>query len=155
MEAAAKRFFTSPLFAVAGASQDTNKFGYKVLSWYTYHSLPATPINPKTSSIAIHGTDHNLATVSSVSELSEPSKTSLSIITPPSVTRKILQDAKKAGVQAVWMQPGTFDEEILEYAVNEFEAAVGGEGGRGGEGWCVLVDGEAAMKTAGRKWEKL
>jgi hypothetical protein len=53
------------------------------------------------------------------------------------------------------MQPGTFDEEILEYAVNEFEAAVGGEGGRGGEGWCVLVDGEAAMKAAGRKWEKL
>lgn len=26
---AAKRFFSAPHFAVAGASQDTNKFGYK------------------------------------------------------------------------------------------------------------------------------
>lgn len=29
MEAAAKTFFASPRFAVAGASQDTQKFGYK------------------------------------------------------------------------------------------------------------------------------
>lgn len=31
---AVKRFFSSPRFAVAGASNDTNKFGYK--STYTY-----------------------------------------------------------------------------------------------------------------------
>jgi hypothetical protein len=29
MEAAAKIFFSSPRFAVVGASQDTSKFGYK------------------------------------------------------------------------------------------------------------------------------
>lgn len=33
MEAAAKQFFTSPRFAVAGASQDTSKFGYKSEFW--------------------------------------------------------------------------------------------------------------------------
>ena len=32
-------------------------------------------------------------------------------------------------------------------------AAVGGfgDGTRGGEGWCVLVDGDRAMKEAGRE----
>ncbi len=38
--------------------------------------------------------------------------------------------------------------EALEYAVREFKAGVGGDGGRGGEGWCVLVDGEWCMKAA-------
>ncbi len=46
------------------------------------------------------------------------------------------------------MQPGSFDEEGLEYAKREFKAGVGGEGGRGGEGWCVLVDGEGCLKAA-------
>jgi hypothetical protein len=46
------------------------------------------------------------------------------------------------------LQPGSFDEEGLEYAKREFKASVGGEGGRGGEGWCVLVDGEGCLKAA-------
>lgn len=51
----------------------------------------------------------------------------------------------------MWLQPGTFDDEILQFAFKEFEAGVGGEGGRGGEGWCVLVDGERAAKAAGKE----
>ena len=36
MEAAAKLFFSSPRFAVAGASQDQGKFGYKGPSPYVH-----------------------------------------------------------------------------------------------------------------------
>ena len=75
----------------------------------------------------------------------------MSIITPPKVTVKVLEEAKKVGIKSVWLQPGTFDDEILKKAMQDFEAAVGGEGGWGGEGWCVLVDGEAAAKRAGLK----
>lgn len=50
----------------------------------------------------------------------------------------------------MWLQPGAFDDEILKYAEDNFEAAVGGDGGGGNEGWCVLVDGEQAAKSAGR-----
>ena len=48
----------------------------------------------------------------------------------------------------MWLQPGSFDQDILDYAVKEFEAGVGGEGGGGSEGWCVLVDGEAMLADA-------
>lgn len=76
----------------------------------------------------------------------------MSIITPPFATRKILQEAKELGIPAVWMQPGTFDKEVMEFARNEgaFKAVVGGDGGRGHEGWCVLVDGERALEAAGK-----
>lgn len=56
------------------------------------------------------------------------------------------------GIPAIWLQPGTFDDEVLKFALADgaFEAVVYGEGGRGSEGWCVLVDGEKALKDAGK-----
>ena len=113
-----------------------------------------TPINPGRSSIHL-SSNTELSTVPSVQSLPHPSETSLSIITPPAITRKILVEAKEAGVKAVWLQPGTFDNEVLKYAVREFEAGIGGEGGRGGEGWCVLVDGESMMSAARKEAGKL
>ena len=63
----------------------------------------------------------------------------------------MLEEAKRVGVKAVWLQPGTFDDEVLEFANKEFEAAIGGDGGAGSEGWCVLVDGERGLRIAGRE----
>ena len=147
MEAAAKRFFTSPNFAVAGVSQDPAKFGYKLLNWYVSRSLPVTPITPSRPSISISSKDYT--TVASPASLKEPGKTSLSIVTPPAVTLKVLQDAKEAGVAAVWLQPGSFNDEGIAFAQQAFEgAAVGGMDGRGGEGWCGVVDGDWARMAA-------
>jgi len=150
MEAAAKTFFSSPRFAVAGASQDPTKFGHRIFAWYLAHSIPATPINPRQSSITVSGTPY--PTVASPSALPSPAETSLSIITPPAVTINLLKEAKEAGIPAVWLQPGTYNDEILDYATKEFKAAVGGEGGGGSEGWCVLVDGEEGLSSAGKDW---
>lgn len=114
------------------------------------HSLPVTPINPRVSQINLPS--HTYATVSSPSVLPSPRQTALSIITPPEATIEVLKEAKEAGVPAVWLQPGSFDRDGLEYAKNNFKAGIGGEGGDGGEGWCVLVDGERALRAAGRIW---
>ena len=66
---------------------------------------------------------------------------------------QILREAKEVGIPAVWLQPGSFDNELLEYARKEFRAGIGGAGGIGGEGWCVLVDGDEARNMA-REEEK-
>ena len=92
----------------------------------------------------------------SPSALPEPEQTSLSVITPPSVTKQLLHEAREAGIKAVWLQPGSFDDEVLEYAQKAFPgAAVGGNGGGGSEGWCVLVDGEEGLRQAGKKEGRL
>ena len=124
-----------------------------MLEWYHTHSLPVTGINPKKPAITISSDTYQA--VASPAELQDPQSTSLSVVCPPPVTKSLLKEAKEAGIKAVWLQPGTFDDEVLKYAVDEFEAGVGGmEGGTvGGEGWCVLVDGERALRDAGRKWE--
>ena len=57
------------------------------------------------------------------------------------MAKEILKEAKEAGIQAVWLQPGSFDWEGLEYVVRDFRSGVGGKGAADGEGWCVLVNG--------------
>jgi hypothetical protein len=65
----------------------------------------------------------------------------------------LLKEAKEAGIHAVWLQPGTFDDAILEYArTNWPDAALGGEGGKGADGQCVLVDGEDGLQLSGKSW---
>ncbi|KAH7319898.1 CoA binding domain-containing protein [Stachybotrys elegans] len=149
-EIAARKFFSASKFAVVGASSNPAKFGHKVHAWYLHHGLPVTPINPSAPTVSVDGADHS--TVSTVGGLPSPKETAVSIITPPPVTLQVLKEAKNVGIPAVWLQPGTFNEDVLDFALADgnFEAVVYGEGGRGGEGWCVLVDGEAAMQGAGK-----
>lgn len=132
-----------------------------VFSWYVQRSLPATPINPGSASIeAAGGTSH--ATLPSLAALPDPTHTSVSVITPPHATLEVLREAARLGVPAVWLQPGTFDDAVLKFARGggggggDGEGAgyagevVAGDGGRGSEGWCVLVDGERALRAAGK-----
>lgn len=129
-----------------------------VLVWYLTHSLPVIPLNPRSPSITIKSKTY--PTLPSPSQLPHPKETSLSIITPPKATLQILKEAREVGIPAVWLQPGTYDEEVMRVA-REFEegggVVIGGlEGGTGGEeGWCVLVDGEAGLQEAGRGWERV
>lgn len=127
----------------------------EVFAWYMQHSLPVTPINPRAPSVNILKKDHT--TVSAPSALSDPpaSSYSLSVITPPSVTKQLLKDAKESGVPAVWLQPGSFDKEVLDYAKANFKAAIAGDGTGGSEHWCVLVDGEEGLRLAEREWSRL
>ena len=109
-----------------------------------------TPINPTSSSIPVDGVSY--PTVSSLSDLPGPDQSAygVSVITPPAVTLKTLEQAKALGIQAVFLQPGTFDDAVLEFAKENFETVLAGQGGHGGEGWCVLVDGERGLKGAGK-----
>ena len=149
-EATVRAFFAAPSFAVVGASSNPAKYGHKIFAWYKAHALPVTPINPGSATINALGEDH--AAVANLSALANPKETAISIITPPAVTLKTLQEAKDLGVPAVWMQPGSFDSEVIKFAREEgaFQAVVAGDGGRGSEGWCVLVDGERGLKAAGK-----
>lgn len=94
-----------------------------------------TPVNPVRPTIVLPSKTYH--TVNSVSQLPDARQTALSFLTPPQVTRKVLEEAKTAGVKSVWLQPGSFDEVDLKFATENFENAVGGyeKGTVGGEGW--------------------
>ncbi|KAJ6172081.1 hypothetical protein N7470_001148 [Penicillium chermesinum] len=95
-----------------------------VLAWYHQHSLPVTPLNPRAAQINLPSRAYD--TVPSPSSLPSPTQTSLSVVTLPRVTIELLKEAHSVGIPAVWLQPGSFDDTVLEFARGHFEAVVAG-----------------------------
>jgi predicted CoA-binding protein len=97
-------------FAVAGASTNRDKYGNKVLRCFQQNSkAPLYPLNPRADEIEGLPCYPNLEALPSVPR-------SLSIITPPKITRQVVQEAIAAGVQYLWMQPGAEDDEAIAAA---------------------------------------
>jgi predicted CoA-binding protein len=121
-----------------------------VFAWYIAHGLDVTPINPAGAALTVDGKEY--PAVKDLTEVSDPKNTSVSIVTGPAVSIGVLNKAKELGFPSVWLQPDTFNDEVLKLAKEDgaFEAVVAGEGGRGSEGWCVLVDGAKALKGVGK-----
>ncbi len=77
-----------------GASNYRSKFGNRVLRHYLERHLKIYPINPNETKV------EGLACLSSVNELPDE-VISLSIITPPTVTEKIVEVAISKGIQNI------------------------------------------------------
>ena len=96
-------FFASRAFGVVGASPRRHKYGNKVLRAYQQKGLAAIPVNPREQSI------EGVGCVASVLDLPQD-VSSISVITPPAVTERIVEEAIRKGIANVWMQPGAESE---------------------------------------------
>ncbi|GBB94671.1 hypothetical protein RclHR1_00240019 [Rhizophagus clarus] len=126
-----KEFFSSSHYAVVGASNNPTKYGNKVLKWYISNNRPVTPINPNERLIEGLECVPNLSSL--ISNLNH-ADVSVSVITPPKITKTILEEAKKLGIKKVWLQPGAEDTECQDFANQAGIDLLSG-------GPCVLVDG--------------
>ncbi|KAJ7058975.1 CoA binding domain-containing protein [Mycena amicta] len=105
-------FLAAPSYAVVGASDDASKFGTVVLKTMLDKGLSAVPVNPFVS------TSEGISCLDSLADLSNPAHTSVSVVTQPSVSLSILQQATALGVPMVWLQPGAQDAAVLAYIAN-------------------------------------
>jgi predicted CoA-binding protein len=99
MDARIEQFLTGKVFAVAGASNDRAKYGNKVLRCYQQAGRKVFAIHPREKSV------EGAPAFASLRELPERID-GLSIVTPPAVTEKLVEEAAAAGVKRLWMQPG-------------------------------------------------
>lgn len=123
-----QRFLSSPAYGVVGASTRRHKYGNKVLRCYQQNGRRAIPVNPREPEI------EGAASVASVLELPDDVR-SLSVITPPAVTERIVADAIRKGIEHIWMQPGAESDK----AVADCEAA----------GINVIADGSCVLVVLG------
>ncbi|KAJ7069931.1 NAD-P-binding protein, partial [Mycena amicta] len=105
-------FLAASSYAVVGASDDASKFGTIVLNTMLQKGLSAVPVNPFVS------TSEGISCLNSLADLPDPAHTSVSVITQPSVSLSILQQATALGVPMVWLQPGAQDAALLAYIAN-------------------------------------
>ncbi len=126
------RFLRSQAFGVAGASRRRHKYGNKVLRCYQQAGRRVIAVNPRESEI------EGAPCVASALELPDDVR-SLSVITPPAVTERIVEQAVARGIENIWMQPGAESRK----AVAACEAA----------GINVIADGSCLLVVLGyRDW---
>lgn len=96
-------FLAGRVYAVVGASTNREKYGNKVLRCYMQNDLVAWPVHP---------TEEEIEEITCARDLmSLPEDVhGVSIITPPKITEQVVEDAAKAGIKRLWMQPGAENE---------------------------------------------
>jgi uncharacterized protein len=104
-----EKFFSSPAYAVVGASADRKKFGNRVFQFMKDRDFIVYPVNPKRE--AVEGSK----CFSTVNDLPDDVKSVITVV-PPKVTEQILADCIRKGIRAVWMQPGSESKDAVELA---------------------------------------
>ncbi|AHE67016.1 putative CoA-binding protein [Legionella oakridgensis ATCC 33761 = DSM 21215] len=105
-----KQFFTSKGYAVVGASTNREKYGNKVLRCYLQHHKKVIPVHPKETMI------EGVPCVQTINNLPDDVY-SISMVTPPAITEKIVEQAIAKGIKNIWMQPGAESEKAMNECV--------------------------------------
>ncbi|MFO7811810.1 MAG: CoA-binding protein [Pelovirga sp.] len=125
IDAKVAQFLQSEVFAVAGASSNPAKFGNKIFKCYQQKGYQVIPIHPQEKEI------EGVACVANVSDL--PAEViSLSVVTPPAVTEKLVVRAAEKGIKNIWMQPGAESPAAVEFCRQQGINVIA-------DGTCVLV----------------
>ena len=94
-----QQFLASPVFGVVGASINRDKYGNKVLRCFQQSGKVVIPVNPNEAEI------EGIACAATLSDLPTDAL-SISMITPPAVTARLVPLAIEKGIRNIWMQPG-------------------------------------------------
>lgn len=125
MQERIQRFLASDRFAVVGASNDLAKYGAKVFACYLQNGRTAYPVHPKEKTI------QGRPAYPTLKDLPAP-VAAISVITPPAVTEKVVEEAIAAGARHIWMQPGAESAAAVARATQAGLSVISG-------GPCLLV----------------
>jgi predicted CoA-binding protein len=104
-----KRRTAATRIAVVGASNDPSKYGNVIVRNLAAKGYTVLPVNPREKDIAGLPAYPDLASVPGPIHI-------VDVVTPPSVTRGVLEEAARLGLPAVWLQDGSYDDDVLAVA---------------------------------------
>ncbi len=102
-----EKFLNLKNWAVAGVTEDKNKYGYKIFRILLDHDYNVFGINPKYDEIDGEKLYPNLKEIDEKIDV-------LNLIVSPKISNIYLKSAKELGIENIWFQPGSFDDETLE-----------------------------------------
>ncbi len=94
--------------AVVGATDNKEKYGYKVYVNLKAKGYKVYGVNPRRPKI------EGDITYASLKELPEMPDLVVTVV-PPKVTEEIVKQAKELGIKKIWMQPGSESEKAIGF----------------------------------------
>ena len=95
------------VWGVVGATDNKEKFGYKVYKKLKTKGYTVYPINPKLNTV---DGDKCYPDISLLPEKPQV----INMVVSPKVGIEIINQALKLGIDSFWLQPGTYDEELMD-----------------------------------------
>jgi hypothetical protein len=120
-----KQIIKAKVWAVLGASNDPEKFGYRITEALSQKGKTVYPLNPKEREIL------GLKAYKSISELPQTPEV-VDFVVPKSIGREVIDSGNIPKNTVLWFQPGSFDQELVDYAMAKgYDVVADG---------CVLVE---------------
>jgi len=96
-------------WAVVGATDKKDKYGYKIVKALDENVYNVFPINPSLNKIEGIKTYDNLSSVEEKIDV-------VDMVVNPQIGKLIMKEINELKIKYVWLQPGTRSDEIREYA---------------------------------------
>lgn len=104
-----KEMLDKKIWAVSGVSEKKHSWGYKIWKKLKEHGYKTYGVNPNYEEI------EGEEIYSSVDELPEKIDV-LDMVVSPNIGMGVLDNAKDAGIEYIFFQPGSYNDEIIEKA---------------------------------------
>ncbi len=96
-------------WAVVGATDKKDKYGYKIVKTLDENGYNVFPINPSLDEIDGIKTYDNLSSVEKEIDV-------VDMVVNPQIGKLIMKEITELNIKYVWLQPGTRSDEIRKYA---------------------------------------
>jgi len=109
MEQLKKEMLEKKVWAVVGATPNKEKFGYKIYNKLKSRGYEVYAINPNYDQI---DGDQCYSSIKALPKVPD----CVNMVVPPQVTKKTIEEIVQKGINDIWLQPGSFDEETIDMA---------------------------------------
>ncbi len=96
------------VYAVVGASNNREKYGFKVFRDLKDSGFKVVPINPHEDEIL------GVKVYKKLSDAKERIDVVVTVV-PPKITEDIVKECYQLGINKIWMQPGSEDKEAIDF----------------------------------------
>jgi len=104
-----KEMLNKKVWAVVGATDKKDKFGYKIYKKLKSRGYEVYPINPGLDRIDGDKCYKSILDLEIIPDC-------VDMVVPPKISNKVIEDIVEKGVKYVWFQPGTFNEDTISLA---------------------------------------
>jgi predicted CoA-binding protein len=111
------------IWAVVGANEDPGKYGNMIFRKLLARGYEAYPVNPGYESIEGRKCYSDLASLPVKPDV-------IDMVVSPKRGKPVIEEAARLGIEYIWLQPGTYDDELMKLI---------GEKGLTAVQACVLV----------------
>lgn len=111
------------VWAVVGASENHDKYGYMIYRKLKARGYKVFPINPNYGTIDGDKCYKDLTALPEIPDV-------IDMVVPPKHGKAIIEQASGLGIKNIWLQPGTYNDELMNLI---------GEKGLTAVKACVLV----------------